>query len=186
MNRDDIGRLLVEAMHVTSHRDYVIIGSLSVLGAVAQPPESMTRSIDVDLYPKDDPGRASEIADALGQGSEFEEAFKYYADAVSPMLPTLSDGWDERLIKVVFDSGVNAWFLDPNDAAISKYARSEPRDREWIRAGLQAEILSLPTIEYRLRETVMETDERQRVKDAIAEDKQWLNPSVPPSSGLGM
>jgi len=175
MNRDDIDRLLVEARRVTNHGDYVIIGSLSVLGAVAQPPESMTQSIDVDLYPKNDPGRASEIADALGEGSEFEETFEYYADAVSPKLPTLPEGWDDRLIKVDFDSGVTAWFLDPNDAAISKYARSGSRDREWIRAGLQAKILSLPVIEYRLQETVMETDERQRVKEAIAEDKQWLD-----------
>ena len=175
MNRNDIDRLLVAAMRVTNHRDYVIIGSLSVLGAVAQPPEAMTKSVDVDLYPKNDPGRASEIADALGLGSEFDETFAYYADAVSPKLPTLPKGWDDRLIKVDFDSGVTAWFLDPTDAAISKYARSGSRDREWIRAGLQAKILSLPAIEYRLRETVMETDERQRVKEAIAEDKQWLD-----------
>ncbi|MBM3391107.1 MAG: hypothetical protein FJY34_03920 [Betaproteobacteria bacterium] len=31
--------------------------------------------------------------------------------------------------------GIVAGFLDPNDAAVSKYARGEPRDREWIRAG---------------------------------------------------
>jgi len=80
---------------------------------------------------------------------------------------------------VAFASGVAAWFLDPNDAAISKYVRSQPNDREWIRAGLQAEILSLPTIEYRLRETIMETDERQRAKDAIAQDKQWLDSLAP-------
>jgi len=177
MTRNDINRLLVEAMRVTNHRDYVIIGSLSVLGAVAQPPESMTQSVDVDLYPKNDPGRASEIATALGEGSEFEQTYDYYADAVSPRLATLPDGWEDRLINVDFDSGVAAWFLDPNDAAISKYVRSGSRDREWIRAGLQAGILSLPTIEYRLRETVMETDERQRVIEAIAEDKQWLKPT---------
>jgi hypothetical protein len=175
MNRNDIHRLLVEARRLTNHRDYVIIGSLSVLGAVAQPPELMTQSIDVDLYPKDDPGRAPEIADALGQGSEFEDTFKYYADAVSPKLPTLPEGWHDRLIKVNFDSGVAAWFLDPNDAAISKYARSQSNDRKWIRAGLQTGILSMPTIEYRLRETVMETDERQRVNQAITQDKQWLD-----------
>jgi hypothetical protein len=175
MTRDDIARLLVEARRVIHHRDYVIIGSLSVLGAVARPPASMTQSIDVDLYPKNDPGRASEVASALGQGSEFDETYKYHADAVSPMLPTLPRGWDERLIAVSFDSGVTAWFLDPNDAAISKYARLGSRDREWIRAGLQAKILSLPTIEYRLRETVMETDERQQVKQAIVQDKEWLH-----------
>jgi hypothetical protein len=175
MNRDDIGRLLVEARRVINHEDYVIIGSLSVLGAVKHPPVSMTGSIDVDLYPKNDPGRAGEIARKLGLGSEFERTYGYYADAVSPMLPTLPEGWEQRLIKVEFQSGVRAWFLEPNDAAISKYVRSEPRDREWIRAGLEAGILSLPTIEYRLRETIMETDERTRAKLAIEEDRQSSN-----------
>lgn len=46
MNRSDIERLLVEALRVTKHRDYVIIGSLSVLGAVAEPPAEMTGSIE--------------------------------------------------------------------------------------------------------------------------------------------
>jgi hypothetical protein len=59
MNRNDIARLLIEAMRVTNHRDYVIIGSLSILGAMNHPPPSMTHSIDIDLYPKNDPARAS-------------------------------------------------------------------------------------------------------------------------------
>ena len=174
MNRNDIAHLLTEAMRLTQHRDYVIIGSLSVLGALANPPVAMTGSIDVDLYPKNDPGRIAEIAQSLGLGSAFEREYGYYADAVSPMLPTLPEGWEQRLIKVAFDTGVTAWFLEPNDAAISKYARSEPRDREWIRAGLKINLLSLPTIEYRLRETIMETEERQRTVQAIKQDQAWL------------
>ncbi|MSQ60634.1 MAG: hypothetical protein EXR36_13575 [Betaproteobacteria bacterium] len=133
----------------------------------------MTGSIDIDLYPKSDPGRASEVAAAMGLGSEFERTYGYYADAVSPMLPTLPQAWEELLVRVSFDSGVTAWFLEPNDAAISKYVRGEPRDREWIRAGLKAKILSLPTISYRLRETIMETEERQRAGQAIEEDSEW-------------
>lgn len=176
MNRADIDRLLIEARKLIKHPDYVIIGSLSVLGSTANPPESMIGSIDVDLYPKSDPYRASEVADVLGLGSDFEQLYGYYADAVSPMLPTLPEGWEERLIKVSFESGTAAWFLDPNDAAISKYVRSEPRDREWIRAGLAAGILSMPTIQYRMRETIMETDERVRAKASIAEDEQYLSP----------
>jgi hypothetical protein len=175
MNRNDVGHLLAEAMRITRHRDYVIIGSLSVLGATATPPDAMTGSIDVDLYPKNDPGRAFEVAAALGLGSEFEQRHGYYADAVSPMLPTLPAGWEERLIQVQFDSGVSAWFLEPNDAAISKYVRSEQRDREWIRAGLKACILSLPTIENRLRETIMELEERALTNRAIKEDLMWLD-----------
>ena len=41
MNREHIGRLLGEAAKLTNHREYVIIGSLSVLGTVASPPETM-------------------------------------------------------------------------------------------------------------------------------------------------
>jgi hypothetical protein len=174
MDRAAIQRLLDAARQLTHHRDFVIIGSLSVLGCDLTPPDDMLMSVDVDLYPRDDPGRAGEIAAALGIGSDFEQATGYYADAVSPHLPTLPEGWQARLIQVAFDSGVTAWFLDPNDAAISKYARNEPRDREWIRAGLAAGILSLPTLNYRARETMFLGDEGLTTKTALAEDAAWL------------
>jgi len=119
VNREHIQRLLGEAAKLTNHRDYVIIGSLSVLGAVAFPPDTMVYSIDVDLYAKNDPGRTSEISTHLGLGSDFEQAHGYFADVVSPMLATLPDGWQERLVRLDFENGVTGWFLDPNDAAIS-------------------------------------------------------------------
>ena len=104
MNRNDIDRLLAEARRITNHPDFVIIGSLSVLGAVANPPVSMIGSIDIDLYPKNDPGRASEIAKALGLGSELERIYGYYADAVSPILPTLPEAWEQRATRPRVDS----------------------------------------------------------------------------------
>jgi hypothetical protein len=83
-------------------------------------------------------------------GSAFEDEYGYYVDAASPDLPTLPDGWEDRF--VVHDFGdVRALFLELNDAAISKYARGEMRDRIWIQEGLKAKLLSMPTIEYRLR-----------------------------------
>jgi len=44
MNRNDVAHLLTEVMRITKHRDYVIIGSLSMLGATATPPDEMTCS----------------------------------------------------------------------------------------------------------------------------------------------
>ena len=175
MNREHIRLLLGEAARLTNHRDYVIIGSLSVLGTVATPPESMVFSIDIDLYAKNDPGRTEEIASKLGLGSDFEQLHGYYAEVVSPMVPTLPDGWQERLVRLAFENGTVGWFLDPNDAAISKYVRAEPRDRSWITAGLEAGILSVPVIEYRMRETAMETEERARAKHAFDEDRGKLD-----------
>ncbi len=57
------------------------------------------------------------------------------------------------MLRQVLPCGVKVKYVEPNDCAISKYARSEPKDREWIRACIETGILSLPTIEYRLRET---------------------------------
>jgi hypothetical protein len=174
LNRASIEHLLGEAAKLTNHREYVIIGSLSVLGQVASPPESMVYSIDIDLYAKSDPGRSDEIARNLGLGSAFEQANGYYADPVSPALATLPEGWESRLVRLPFANGTTGWFLEPNDAAISKYVRAELRDREWIWAGLQSGILSPAVIEYRMRETVMETDERARSQAAFAEDRARL------------
>lgn len=175
MNLSHIHHVLTEAKKITSHIDYVIIGSLTALGISVPPPDEMVRSIDVDLYPKDDPARASEIAALIGQGSAFEDEYGYYVDAASPELPTLPDGWEDRF--VIHDFGdVRALFLELNDAAISKYARGEIRDRIWIKEGLKANLLSMPTIEYRLRETAFLDDfEEKAVKQRVQEDRESLN-----------
>ena len=74
-----------------------------------------------------------------------------------------------------YDSNRRQKYLDPNDCAVSKYARSEPKDREWIRAGIEAGILSLPTIEYRMRETrFMDGAEHALAKTSVAQDKLWF------------
>jgi hypothetical protein len=66
---------------------------------------------------------------------------------------------------------ITVFFLDPNDAAVSKYARSEPRDREWIHAGLSAALLSAPIIASRFRRTVfLDDQERSRAEAALASD----------------
>ena len=174
MNLSHIHHVLTEAKKITNHTDYVIIGSLTALGLDVPPPDEMVRSIDVDMYPKDDPARAGEIAAIIGQGSAFEDEYGYYVDAASPDLPTLPDGWEDLF--VVHDFGdVRALFLELNDAAISKYARGEIRDCIWIQEGLKAKLLSMPTIRYRLRETdFLDKLEEKSVKQRIAEDCQLL------------
>ena len=129
-------------------------------------------SIDVDCYTRREPERIFELQHALGEGSAFEAANGYFLDPVSPNLPTLPAQWEFRLVKIPLKNGVTVFFLDPNDAAISKYARSEPRDREWIRAGFAAGLLSAPMIESRLRDTVfLDEQERERARSAFAEDQ---------------
>ena len=157
--------------------DFVVMGSISVLGMTLghDIPEGMMLSNDLDAYPRLDPGSARKLTEAWGQGSAFERQHGYYFDAVSPNLPTLPPGWQGRLIALRLQGDVKASFLEPNDAAISKFARGEERDRRWIREGLRASILSLATLEYRCRETdFFDQAEHDRVKVAIREDREWV------------
>ena len=149
MNRDQLHALLTAARKQVQHTEFVIVGSLAILGAVAEPPRTMIMSIDVDTYLKNDPQRTGELVQALGQGSAFEDEFGYYLDPVSPNLPSFPQGWRERLILLDFGD-VKAFFVDPNDVAVSKYMRGEDRDMRWLLAGLKAGLIDLDVIKRRV------------------------------------
>jgi len=174
MDLSHLQALFDEARKLTKHTEFVVVGSLSILGIVQanEIPARMLMSIDVDCFTKKDPGRIYELKEALGEGSPFDKRHGYYLDPVSPDLPMLPEQWEYRLIPVHLDAGIVVHFLDPNDAAVSKYARCDARDREWIRAGLEARLLSAPVIESRFRQTpFLDTQERERAYRALAEDR---------------
>lgn len=177
MELGDLQELFEEARKLTGHTEFVVVGSLSILGVVraSDAPVRMLMSIDVDCFTRRDPGRIFELQQALGAGSPFEASHGFYLDPISPKVPTLPDQWEYRLVRTPLGQDVVAFFLDPNDAAVSKYARCEPRDREWIRAGLQAGLLSAPIIESRFSQTdFFDTAERDRARTALSEDKARL------------
>lgn len=174
MELSDLNELFNEARKLICHSEFVVVGSLSILGVVkgSNAPARMLMSIDVDCFTRHDPRRIFELSEALGEGSPFEASHGFYLDPISPNVPTLPEHWEFRLVRVPFDDGIVVFFLDPNDAAVSKYARCEPRDREWIRAGLEAGLLSAPIIESRFRDTdFIDVAERDRAKKALEEDK---------------
>ena len=175
MKRDDLRRLFAQARKLTGETDFVVFGSLAALGSAGKIPPRMATSVDVDAFGKNDPSRIFELAGALGQGSSFDAENGYYLDPISPRVATLPEDWEQRLIRIELEAGLAAWFLEPNDAAVSKYARMEPRDREWIRAGLKASILSLPIIEARFKQTAfLDAAESGRAGRALEEDREWL------------
>lgn len=177
MNFDQVQKLLADIRAAHGIDRFVVVGSLSVLGLQSsrEIPPGMLVSNELDGYPEDDPGRRQEIAKRFGQGTDFEQEHGYYFDPVSPTLPTLPDGWKDRLIEVRLPSGVHVKFLDPDDAAVSKYARNAPKDRQWIREGLAASILSAAAIEHRFRSTpFLDPAEHDGAKAALAEDRKWL------------
>lgn len=176
MNRSHLFKLFDEAHRLTGHKDYVVVGSLSILGTQDEEglPAEMSMSNDVDSYTKADPGRIHDANAALGEGSEFHKANGYYLDPVSPNLPTLPDGWQQRMTSLN-RGNLNLWFLDPDDAAMSKYARSQPNDLRWIRAGILCGLVSLPKIKHRLASTTfLDGEEESRVRVQVDATLAWF------------
>ena len=191
MNIATLWTLLEAARAACGHHEYVVVGSLSILGMeqVAAVPPGMTMSIDVNCYTLADPPRIFELTALLGEGSAFHAQHGIYLDPVSPKLPTLPDGWEKRLIRVGYEhrqaipkgehrsaqarglpkERLAAHFLEPHDAAISKLARGEPRDVRWVRAGMRAGMLSLPVLALRMKSThFLDAAEQQGTAQRVA------------------
>lgn len=165
MRRSDIQLAFEAACDLSNHHEFVVVGSLSVLGLLDAPPEAMSFSIDIDFYPLHDPGRASDIAAVLGENSEFHERNGYYLDAVSPALPVLPEGWANRLVKVPLGQ-TTAFFLDVHDTAVSKYARGAENDYRWLEAGYESKILDINTVSNLVRFNTTYFDDEDRRKTA--------------------
>jgi len=172
--------LLAQAKKLIDHSEFVVVGSLSILGVVSgsKAPPRMLTSIAVDCFTRQDPPRIFELQQALGQGSPFEAKHGFYLDPMDEKAPTLPEQWESRLVRVPLNDGIIVFFLDLNDAAVSKYARGEPRDREWIQAGLGAALLSAPIIESRFRQTdFFDADEHGQAIKALITDCAKFGPA---------
>jgi hypothetical protein len=77
MRREDLRLLFARARELCGETDYVVFGSLAVLGYAGEVPPRMAASLDVGAFAKGDPGRTFELVPALGQGSPFEAEHGY-------------------------------------------------------------------------------------------------------------
>ena len=177
----DIALLLSVAREQILHSDYVVIGSISVIASSLNHKIAprMLMSNDFDCYPINDPARAFDLTGTLGEGSAFQKENGFYLDPVSPSLATLPADWESRLNVLKLNNGITLRCLDPDDAAISKYARGEPRDREWIRAGIAQSIISTDIIRQRLKKTIfLDSAEETAAITRFEEDAVWFKETL--------
>lgn len=84
MRREQFEHVIAAAADVSGEREIVVIGSQAILGNFPEPPETMLFSIEVDVYPLNNPDKADEIDGNLGDGSPFHGTHGYYAHGVGP------------------------------------------------------------------------------------------------------
>jgi hypothetical protein len=178
MQREQIRIALQEAVKLGPYKEFVIAGSLSVLGLKEVPPEMMSISIDIDFFPLRDQTQVQNIRAELGEDSEFHESHGYYLDPVSASILVLPAGWMERTVLHEFGD-LCVYFLDVNDTAISKYVRSAENDFRWIDAGIEAGILDLEKIDARAQFSIdyPGEDDKRRVRNGIVSHRAALRES---------
>jgi hypothetical protein len=131
MRRNELEHLIRAAAAITDQYELVIVGSQSLLGAVPEPPASLTESMEADVYPLHCPELADLIDGAIGEGSPFHDRFGYYAQGVGPKTAVLPVGWEQRWVPIQnANTDLKVGFcLDPNDLALSKLAAG--REKDW-------------------------------------------------------
>jgi hypothetical protein len=149
VRRSDFEHVIAAAAQICGEGEIVVIGSQSIWGSTVDPPEAMIRSLEADLYPFRDPSRAEEIDGQLGDGSQFQRTYGYYAHGVGPETAKAPAGWEDRLVSVDVlrrpgESGhVQALCLERHDLILSKCAAGRERDWEFAEAALSSRIVEL-------------------------------------------
>jgi hypothetical protein len=147
VRRPDFEHVIAAAAAISGEDEIVVIGSQSIWGSVEDPPEAMVRSLEADVYPRRDPSRAEEIDGALGDGSQFQQTYGYYAHGVGPETAKAPSGWVDRLVTVEVrrrpgQSGyVRALCQERHDLVLAKCVAGRERDWEFARAALAAGVV---------------------------------------------
>lgn len=160
MNRSQLEHILRACGAITRDREFVVIGSQSILGACPQAPAALLRSMDLDIYPKNRPEESAVIDGAIGEGSAFHQTFGYYAHGVGPETAILPPGWETRLVRVETPatSGAVGWCIDPADLAVSKLAAGREQDWVFVEQLVRLGMVKRDDVAARLRQTPLRSD----------------------------
>ena len=166
MTRHELEHLIRAAAGNANTTDIVVVGSQAILGTVPEPPAELCRSMEADVFPKDDPGKSIVIDGAIGERSLFHETFGYYAHGVAPETAILPRGAFDRLVRLSNENtrGCTGWCLELHDLAVSKLVAGREKDIEFVSGMMRQKLISPHTVRQRL--TLL--DNKDQVESGMA------------------
>jgi Nucleotidyltransferase of unknown function (DUF6036) len=136
VTREELEHIIRASGDITEQREFVIIGSQSMLGSVRNPEEVFMVSMEADIYPLQVPELADKIDGAIGEGSQFHQTFGYYAQGVGPETATLPKNWMQRVHRVQNRNTKDrvGYCLDVLDLFLAKAVAGREKHREFCMA----------------------------------------------------
>lgn len=152
MTRQQLEHIVRAAGAITDEQSIVVLGSQAILGAFPDAPPTLTLSREADVYPLRDPQKADLISGAIGEISQFDSTFGYYAHGLPPESCPLPEGWDKRLVSFSSENtrGVTALCLHPLDLAASKLAAGRDKDKEFVTEMLRHHLIEMSALKERI------------------------------------
>ncbi len=173
MRREDFNHVIAAAAQVAEEREIVVIGSQAILGAVDEPPPSLLISMEADVYPRNDPAKATAIDANLGDGSAFHGTYGYYAHGVGPETAKAPVGWRDRLVRVEIPpragqkDGVIALCLETHDLVLSKCVAGRDRDWNFARDALEAGLVDMDELLLRIGDLPIEPPDQMHLRQML-------------------
>lgn len=163
MTRQQLEHVVRAAGAITDEQKILVLGSQSILGAFPHPPDSLTVSREADVCPVNDPAKADLISGAIGEVSQFDSTFGYYAHGLPPTACPLPPGWEQRLVPFhnANTRGVTALCLAPLDLASSKLVAGRDKDKEFVAEMLRHQLIEEQSLMERI--ALFEVAEQRRI-----------------------
>lgn len=154
MRRAELEHIIRAASQVVGDDELIIVGSQAILGQLPDAPKEMLVSREADIFPRNEPERADEIDEAMGDGSYFDATFGYYAHGVGPETAKAPAGWEERLIALrnANTNGATGWCLEIHDLVLAKCAAGRERDWEFAEQAVSNGLVEVAVLRRRAPE----------------------------------
>ena len=169
MIRSQLQHVILEIGRRFGLRDFYIIGSAAILAVLPHPPEgALTATRDVDIVPPDDDERlADQISFVLGEASDFDSEYGYYAQGVTSETPTYApSGWMARSVPVRVDI-YTGWCMEIHDLLLSKLGAGREKDLDFARCVAALGLLQRNLLLQLLEDVACCNDDRQLIETRI-------------------
>lgn len=177
MTREQLEHLIRAAGAITNTDDLVIVGSQAILAEHPNAPGELLRSIEADIFPKEQPELSIQIDGAIGELSPFHKTFGYYAHGVDADTATLPPNWEGRLVPINNSNtrGVTGWCIEVPDLAFSKLVAAREKDRAYVKALLRYRLIDPLVLDKRVNESHLPPIRKEALRREFAKVYQKRN-----------